>query len=141
MRKILIIASLLLIIAGCEPSRPEIDEFVDFISVKEVDAKLKDKDTFMFVICDTSSEFCDRVAPMLKDLKENFEISIPYLDMGKFSSSDIDRFYELAKDEYLGEEIIYSPRTFYIVDGELKEFLEWTADARLVNEVYEKYIK
>lgn len=138
-KKILIISALIIIIAAIgaiiyasitlNKEANEEDKHLITITVKELQKKIENKDTFILVVTQENCSHCAQYKPVLKKILKEYDIYAYEVDESKISSEDIGTFTDIAN-------ISGTPTTLFFTDG-----VEKSTATRLVGSVQARKIK
>jgi len=99
------------------------DKYLVELSYKELNKKIKNKDSFILVVTRTDCSHCASFKPKFKDILAKYEITAYEVAVDKFSDEEKSDFKEIAN-------VTGTPTTIFIEDGE-----EATTTNRLIGDV------
>ena len=133
MKKILLVmlmACTLLGISGCSKKEEKTYEYP--LSASELLEKIENKETFVVYLAATSCEQCGIYGKFIPKFNEQYDIEIMHVDMEQEKTNDKE-----SHDEVLELfQLQYTPTTYVVIDGEIKE----ARDGRLNTETLIEYL-
>lgn len=150
MKKLLIVFSMLMVIltvVGCgnkdkdEEKNPE--ENVTYVKPAEVLEKIKNKESFLFVIGSATCPACQNYrADALKQLNEKEGVKLPYIDVFEIESKEKEfkDIKALIKD-HLDNQFDATPTTYLIKKGDLTKVTVGSMNYKEVEKLYKEVKK
>ena len=94
---------------------------VRYVTANDVTARMDNGETFAFVIGDKKCPACVQYMSTLQEFLDNDGKALDYIDIDKLNEKQIGNLAELVKVR-LNENFEATPTTYFVVNGELKNF-------------------
>lgn len=115
MKKIAIALMLvLLLLVSCGST-----EVLSFSDGEEIMEKIENDESFVFIIGTSTCPACTQYKPVVEELIESKDVEVFYIESDKV---DQEAVLELVEN-YLDNELEWTPTTYFVVDGEVNEVL------------------
>ncbi len=109
---------LFMLAKGMEDS--ESSEYFQELTYKELEKKLDNKDSFIFVVTKTNCQYCEMYKPTFREVAEDYKLKTYFVNTYKFSKQEYKDFHSKFN-------VPTTPQTLFITDGE-----ETTVSNRIV---------
>ncbi len=103
------------------------------LNVNDVEEKINNKETFILCISKTTCTHCINYKPKLKKISKSYNLEIFYIDVDKYSTSDLNKFRQYISFDNS------TPVTVFIKDGEEKTTSNRIFGDLSTNKIIEKF--
>ena len=103
-------------------------------TIKEVEDKIKAKETFVAVFTSSNCIYCYNTYPLLR--QKAAEYNIPIVEVNLSSNKNLKAYEDFMAAGYLTSEITGTPTTVYFKEGVLKDTQSGQMDATKINSMF-----
>lgn len=103
-------------------------------TIKEVENKIKAKETFIAVFTSSTCLYCYNTMPLIK--QKAAEYNIPVVEVNLSSNKNLDAYGPFISAGYLNSEITGTPTTVYFKDGVIVDTQSGQLDLTKVNSLF-----
>ena len=86
------------------------EHFIE-LTYKELEKKLDNKESFIFVVTKTDCQYCQMYKPTFRETVEEYKITTYFINTAKFSKQEYKEFHSRFN-------VPTTPQTLFITDGE-----------------------
>lgn len=86
------------------------EHFIE-LTYKELEKKLDNKESFIFVVTRTNCQFCEMYKPTFRETVEEYKITTYFVNTAKFSKKEYKEFHSRFN-------VPTTPQTLFITNGE-----------------------
>lgn len=108
---------------------------ITFSDGEEIIEKFENKESFVFVISSSTCSACAQYRPIVEEAIESKGLDVFYIESDKVNN---EQLVELVEN-YLDNDLEWTPTTYFVVDGEVKESLAGALRYSLLVEKLEEY--
>ncbi len=108
---------------------------ITFSDGEEIIEKFENKESFVFVIGSSTCLACTQYRPIVEEALESKGVDVFYIESDKV---DNDQLIDLVEN-YLDNDLEWTPTTYFVVDGEVKESIAGALRYSLLVEKLEEY--
>ena len=118
-----------------------VDEYEDYIAIdyEEYSELLKGENYFFIAIGRTGCGYCEKYKPVLKEVADDLELPIHYIDIANLEEDEIEEFS--TSNEFLKSNEWGTPTTLILNKEEVIASQQGYVEAKELKEFIEKYVK
>lgn len=120
------------------------EKYITFIDYNKYRSLIKNEDTNIIVIGQTSCSHCIAIKPALNSVAEDYDLTINYLNLTDLTEEEYNKFSEsLEKIEYNDEEFLAdgsfgTPLTLIVEDGKVTDYI---SGSRTISQLVREFKK
>lgn len=116
------------------------DEYEDYIAIdyEEYNELLEGEDYFFIAIGRTGCGYCEKYKSVLKEVADDLELPIHYIDIANLEEDEIEEFS--TSNEYLSSNEWGTPTTLILNKDEVIASQQGYVEAKELKEFIEKYV-
>ena len=117
------------------------DEYDDYIAIdyEEYNELLESEDYFFIAIGRTGCGYCDKYKPVLKEVSDDLELPIHYIDIADLEEDEIEEFS--TSNEFLKSNEWGTPTTLILNKDKVIASQQGYVDTKELKEFIKKYVK
>lgn len=117
------------------------DEYEDYIAIdyNEYNELLESKDYFFIAIGRTGCGYCDQYKPVLKEVSEELELPLHYIDVANLEEDEIEEFS--TSNDFLKSNEWGTPTTLILNKDKVIASQQGYVDAQELKDFIKEYVK
>lgn len=117
------------------------DEYEDYIAIdyEEYNELLEGEDYFFIAIGRTGCGYCEKYKPVLKEVADDLELPLHYIDIADLEEDEIEDFS--TSNEFLKSNEWGTPTTLILNKDEVIASQQGYVESKKLKEFIEKYVK